>query len=440
VTELADTIYALCSGVGKAAIAVVRVSGPRSGAVVNLLCGGLPSPRKATVCEIKGLTDGRVLDRALVLWFEGPRSFTGEDCVEFHLHGSPGVVRLVVGELRRIEGLRPAEPGEFTRRAFINGKLDLVEVEGLADVLDAETEHQVRQALYHADGEASKVFDDWRSKIVRSLGVVEACIDFSDQDGVEAEARRQVGESVQGLCQAMARELANHNRGRRIRSGVRIVLVGAPNAGKSSLMNRLAAREVAIVSEEAGTTRDVIEVGLNLGGYSVDLLDTAGMRVGIESKAERLGVGRASDLFEEADIVLLIGAYDAVWPENRRLDSDTIRVWNKSDLNDLPVPDRADVAVSAKTGQGVDELLELLEARVVELCATEEPAAVVRERQVHAVEACIDYLRSAQVDGLELEIVAEELRLAAQSLERLIGKVDVEDLLDDIFSRFCIGK
>jgi tRNA modification GTPase len=191
VTELADTIYALCSGVGKAAIAVVRVSGPRSGCVVNLLCGGLPV-RVATVREIKGLQTGRVLDRALVLWFEGPRSFTGEDCVEFHLHGSPGVVRLVVGELRRIEGLRPAEPGEFTRRAFINGKLDLVEVEGLADVLDAETEHQVSQALYHADGEASKVFDDWSVQDTRSLSIVEACIDFSDQDGVEAEARRRL--------------------------------------------------------------------------------------------------------------------------------------------------------------------------------------------------------------------------------------------------------
>jgi tRNA modification GTPase len=439
-TQFEDTIYALSSGASKAAVAVVRVSGSRARDVLTAFCGVVPPPRVATVREVRRPADGRVIDKPLLLWFEGPHSFTGEDCVELHLHGSPGIVRLVLDELRGFGGLRPAEAGEFTRRAFINGKLDLVEVEGLADVLDAETEQQVRQALYHADGEASKVFADWRAGITRSLAMVEACIDFSDQEGVETEARQHVGVSVRDICKVISRELEKYERGRRIRSGVRVALVGAPNAGKSSLMNRLAARDVAIVSEEAGTTRDVIEVALNLCGYAVDLVDTAGLRDQIDSKAEQIGVARAREQAEEADLILLVGALDAPWPQNSGLDSETIRIWNKLDLDRDRVPVEADIAVSALSGEGFDDLLMSLEHRVSALCEINEPAALVRERQVYAVETCLRHLEVALDDGLDLEIVAEELRLAAQSLEKLIGRIDVEDLLDDIFSRFCIGK
>ena len=439
-TQFEDTIYALSSGAGKAAVAVVRVSGSRARDVLTTFCGEIPPARVATLKEVRRPCDGCVLDKALVLWFEGPHSFTGEDCAEIHLHGSLGIIRLVLDELRGFDGFRPAQAGEFTRRAFANGKLDLVEVEGLADVLDAEAEQQVRQALYHADGEASKVFAGWRAGITRSLATVEACIDFSDQEGVEAEARQHVGFAVRELCHAISHELEKYERGRRIRSGVKIALVGAPNAGKSSLMNRLAARDVAIVSEEAGTTRDVIEVGLTLGGYAVDLVDTAGLREQIDSKAEQIGVARATEQANEADLVLLVGAWDAPWPENFGVDSETIRIWNKLDLNLEQVPAVADIAVSAVTGEGLDELLKCLEGRVCALCETIEPAALVRERQMHAVETCAKHLEAAQNERLDMEIVAEELRLAAQSLEKLIGKVDVEDLLDDIFSRFCIGK
>jgi tRNA modification GTPase len=440
VTQFEDTIYALSSGASKAAVAVVRVSGSRARDVLTSLCGVLPAPRVATVREVRRPGDSRVIDKALVLWFEGPHSFTGEDCAELHVHGSPGIVRLVLDELRGFDGLRPAEAGEFTRRAFANGKLDLVEVEGLADVLDAETEQQVRQALYHADGEASKIFADWRAGITRSLSMVEACIDFSDQEGVEREARQHVGVSVGELCGVISRELEKYERGRRIRSGVRVALVGAPNAGKSSLMNRLAARDVAIVSEEAGTTRDVIEVALNLCGYAVDLVDTAGLRTQIDSKAEQIGVARALNQAKEADLILLVGACDAPWPQNSAVDSETIRIWNKVDLACEEVPAEADIAVSAVTGEGLDDLLTSLERRVTAMCEMSEPAALVRERQVHAVETCLRHLEVALDDRLDLEIVAEELRLAAQSLERLIGRIDVEDLLNDIFSRFCIGK
>ena len=434
-----ETIYALSSGAGKAGLAVVRVSGPRAGEVAARICGGLPEPRRAALRRMRALSDGQAIDEAIAVWFPGPASFTGEDVVEFHVHGSAGVVRWLFDELRQHGGCRPAEAGEFSRRAFVNGKLDLVEIEGLADVLAADTRQQVRQALFHVDGHASHVFARWRAELVKILALVEACIDFSDEDGVEAAARPSIVATLDHLRLAMSDELADAERGRRVREGIRVVLAGGPNAGKSSLMNAIAARDVAIVSRHAGTTRDVVEVSLDLGGHAVELADTAGIRDDSGSEVEALGIQRTLQRVEEADLVLVVAAPDVPWPA-LKIDSDTIRVWNKSDLAGCAGEIGADVSVSARNGDGLRELLRLIEARVAVHSQSREPALLVRDRQIHAVRQCLVHLEAALDELLPLEIVAEELRSAARVLERLVGKIDVEDLLDDIFSQFCIGK
>lgn len=437
--SVSDTIYALSSGGGKAGVAVVRVSGSSAGKAVRDLCGDMPEPRKAVLRRLRALSDGQTIDRAIVLWFPAPYSFTGEDVAEFHVHGSAGVVRWLCEELRDYGGIRPASAGEFSRRAFLNGKLDLVEIEGLADVLDADTRSQVRQALFHVDGHASEIFGRWRGELVRGLALVEACIDFSDEEGVEADARPQIASMLQELQEGMSRELAGSERGRRVRQGVRVVLAGAPNAGKSSLMNTIAARDVAIVSRHAGTTRDIVEVSLDLGGHAVELADTAGIRENSGSEVEQLGIQRTLERISEADLVLVVAAADVTWPK-LEMDSEAIRVWNKCDLANVTTGDKVDISVSARTGEGLRELLRLIEERVAELAADSEPALLVRDRQIHAVRKCLEHLQTASDVALPLEIVAEELRAATRILEKIVGKVDVEDLLDDIFSRFCIGK
>jgi tRNA modification GTPase len=434
-----DTIYALSSGAGKSGVAVVRVSGSRAGDVVRKLCGELPEPRKAVLRTLRALSDGATIDRAIVVWFPAPHSFTGEDVAEFHVHGSAGVVRWLCEELSDHGGSRPGEAGEFSRRAFLNGKLDLVEIEGLGDVLEAETRQQVKQALFHVNGQASEVFARWRSELVRVLALVEACIDFSDEEGVEASARPEIASVLQGLRTLMAGQLSGVQRGRRVRQGARVVLAGGPNAGKSSLMNAVAARDVAIVSRHAGTTRDVVEVSLDLGGHAVELADTAGIRDARDSEVEELGIQRSLQRIGEADLVLLVGAPDVPWPEVE-FDSEAIRIWNKCDLPGVTPASGADMSVSAHTGAGLKELLRLIEEKVSQLADGEEPALLVRDRQIFAVRECIGHLDNALEDWLPFEIVAEEVRSAARVLEKLVGKIDVEDLLDDIFSRFCIGK
>jgi tRNA modification GTPase len=435
----ADTIYALSSGAGRAGIAVIRVSGLRAGSLVRDLCDGLPEPRKAVLRRLRALSNGQTIDEALVVWFPGPHSFTGEDVAEFHVHGSSGVVRWLCEELRDHGGSRPASAGEFSRRAFQNGKLDLVEIEGLADVLAAETRQQVRQALFHVDGHASEIFAGWRSELVRVLALVEACIDFSDEEGVEAGAKPEISSVLTGLRDTMGRQLEGAQRGRRVRQGIRVVLAGGPNAGKSSLMNAIAARDVAIVSRHAGTTRDVVEVSLDLAGHAVELADTAGIRETCDSEVEQLGIGRTLERIAEADLVLAVAAPDVPWPDVK-MDSAAIRVWNKSDLPIHGEQHEADISVSASTGEGLPDLLRMIESRVKALAGENEPALLVRDRQVHAVRACLRHIQAADSAALPLEIVAEEIRSAVRVLEQLIGKVDVEDLLDDIFSRFCIGK
>lgn len=434
-----DTIYALSSGTGKAGLAVVRISGPETAILVERMCGGLPSPRCAELRTLKALSNGEAIDRAVVLWFPAPRSFTGEDVAEFHVHGSVGVVRWLLEEIGNAGGSRPAKPGEFVRRAFNNGKMDLVEIEGLADMLESESRAQVRQALFHADGHASEVFGRWRSGLINALALAEACIDFSDEEGVEAAARPKIFHVVEKLQEGISRELDGAVRGLRTRLGIRVVLAGAPNAGKSSLLNLIAERDVAIVSRHAGTTRDVVEVRLDLGGHAVDLADTAGVRDDFDSEVERLGIDRTIQRLKEADLVILVGSPDAPWP-SINIDSDTIRVWNKVDLAEAPSDPACDIEISAHSGKGVPELLELLLRRVADLAGNCEPFLLTRERQIHACRRCLACLDRAAVKALPVEIIAEELREAARILDRLVGKVDVEDLLDEIFSRFCVGK
>lgn len=434
-----DTIYALSSGAGKAGVAVVRLSGPDTADVVGRMCNGLPQPRKAELRILRSLSRGEAIDQCLALWFPAPGSFTGEDVAEFHVHGSVGVVRWLLDELGHVGGLRPAEPGEFVRRAFKHGKMDLVEIEGLADMLESESRQQVRQALFHVDGHASQVFVSWRGSLINALALVEACIDFSDEDGVEMAARPQILDAIETVRTEMTGELAGAERGRRTRLGVRVVLAGAPNAGKSSLMNAIARRDVAIVSKQAGTTRDVVEVSLDLGGFAVELADTAGIRAEFDSEVEQLGIGRTLQRLKEADLVLLIGSADAPWP-TVDIDSDTIRVWNKVDVAAASPHDRCDVEISALSGKGVEELLELVQRLVARLAGNTEPALLARDRQIYAVRQCLACLDRATAGGLSLEIVAEELRSAANAIDRLVGKVDVDDLLDEIFARFCVGK
>ncbi|MBP2311598.1 tRNA uridine-5-carboxymethylaminomethyl(34) synthesis GTPase MnmE [Azospirillum soli] len=440
------TIFALATAPGRAGVAVVRVSGPASGAALSALTGRpLPRPREATLAKLRNPKTGEVLDDALVLYFTAPRSFTGEDVVELHLHGGRAVVAGVVEALSSQPGLRVAEPGEFTRRAFENGKLDLTEAEAVADLVDAETAAQRRQALRQMEGALGKLYDGWRERLTRSLAHIEADIDFPDEDLPSG-----VSDAARPVLEALAREIDAHlddkGRGERLREGLHIAIVGAPNAGKSSLLNALARREAAIVSARAGTTRDVIEVHLDLGGYPVVLADTAGLREAAADEVEEEGIRRALDRAAKADVKIAV--FDAtdlptLDPATLALvDADTVVVLNKTDVVDATPPVVAGVpaiAVSARTGVGLPALEERLTAFSADRLAGSGVPALTRARHRSALEECRDALRRALMAPLP-ELMAEDVRLASRALGRITGRVDVEDLLDVIFRDFCIGK
>ncbi|MEO9877481.1 MAG: tRNA uridine-5-carboxymethylaminomethyl(34) synthesis GTPase MnmE [Anderseniella sp.] len=434
-----DTIYALSSGSGKAGVAIVRVSGPEAATALRVSCGRVPAARVAERVSVSVSRGTVKLDEAIALWFPGPGSFTGENVAEFHLHGSVGIVRLFLAELGSLEGCRPAEPGEFTRRALSNGKMDLVGVEGLNDMLAAETATQVKQALFHVDGSASEIFHQWRDELIDASGLAEACIDFTDEEGVADAALPNVRDSVVRLIATMTENLKDSERGHLNRAGVRVVLAGSPNVGKSSLLNAIAARDVAIVSSEAGTTRDVVEVSLDLGGTSMIISDTAGLRDRVDSHVEQLGIDRTLDRLSYADIVISVASPEADW-QNTGVDSPTLRIWNKSDMAPLGRSADCDLEVSALTGEGVEDLIDRLTLMAAELAGDGEPALLVRERQVQAVKSALAHLEQALQPDLPIELLAEELRRAARDTGRLIGEVGTEDLLDSIFSKFCIGK
>ena len=437
-----STIYALSSGAGRAGVAVVRVSGPAAGQALVALAGSLPEPRQAVLRHLRDPARGGLLDRALVLWFPAPRSFTGEDCAEFHVHGGPSVIAGLLAALGRIEGLRLAEPGEFTRRAFENGKLDLTQAEGLADLIDAETEAQRQQALRQMDGGLRAAAEGWRADIVRAMALVEAAIDFSDEVDVSTRAFGQAREIAAGLVGRLSAALDDSRRGEILRAGYAVVIAGPPNAGKSSLINALSRREVAIVSDEPGTTRDVIEVRLDLGGMPVVVMDTAGLRAA-SGRVEQDGIRRALARAAEADLVLWV--VDATAPV-LEVPGDLIAggrpvlaVLNKVDTG--PWLDGADLAVSAVTGEGIARLLDEIGRRAMAAAGAVESPLVTRARHrallSEALAACHAFVAGAEADA---ELRAEDLRRAAQALGRLTGRVDVEEVLGEIFGRFCIGK
>jgi tRNA modification GTPase len=442
----ADTIVAPASGMSLAAIAVIRISGPETRAVLDALCGGAPPPRHASLRAI-GLANAPLIDRGLVLSFEGPASFTGEDMAELHVHGGRAVIGAVIDAVLTLPGTRLAEPGEFARRAFENGKLDLTEVEGLADLINAETEAQRRQALAQAEGSLRALYEGWRADLVRAQALIEAGLDFADEGDVIADVAAKADPIVAELRAAIARHLVDKS-GERLRDGFRVVIAGAPNAGKSSLLNALAKRDAAIVSEEAGTTRDVIEVHLDLGGVPVMLIDTAGLREA-EGKVEAEGIRRALARAGDADLVLwIVDATAPQWDGPRGLASRkpgeggaaVVTVLNKIDLAAGEGAGSV-LRVSAKTGEGIEQLVDML-AEKAALGARAGAGAPVLTRARHRVE--LEVARAALERygdrALAPELKAEELRIAAHHLGRLTGRIDVEEVLGAIFAEFCIGK
>lgn len=427
-----DTIYAEATARGRAGVAVIRISGPRAFEAGRALAGALPPERSVGLRRIRG-RDG-VIDEGLVLCFGAGRSFTGEPVVELQLHGSPAVVAATLAALAQQPGLRPAEAGEFTRRALENGRLDLAQVEGLADLIDAETEAQRRQALRVLEGAVGRKAEDWRHALVRAAALVEATIDFADED-VPVDVTPEVDALISGVAAALRAELSGYGAAERIRDGFEVAIVGRPNAGKSTLLNALAGREAAITSAVAGTTRDVIEVRMDLGGLPVTVLDTAGLR-DTEDEVERIGVDRALRRAEAADLrVFLLDGSDLPLVAPRAGD---LLVRGKADL----LPASGGLAVSGLTGAGLSELVSAITS---ELQARARGAAtIVRDRQRQAVSRALTALESAADEVREgaprAEFAAERLREAARALDMLVGRVDVEHLLDEIFASFCIGK
>lgn len=451
-----DTIFALSSGRPPAAIAVVRVSGPHAGVALRTLIGRVPEPRKAALARVRDPANGEMIDEALVLWFPAPKSETGEDTAELQLHGGRAVIAAVLAALSRIEGCRPAEAGEFTRRAFENGQLDLTRVEGLADLIGADTEAQRRQALRQLQGVLGQKAETWRKRLIEALALAEAGIDFSDEADVPEDLIAPALHAARGLAEEIEQTLADGRRGERLRDGLVVAIAGAPNAGKSSLLNRIARRDAAIVSPYAGTTRDIIEVHLDLGGCPVTLLDTAGIRDS-EDPIEREGVKRARARAAAADLVMWMvdaaagGEIPVETLAQEFPDTEKWLIWSKVDLvSPLRIKSLKSIIhrldyrcyfISSQTGAGLDELLPALSRHAADFLGSTEPALVTRERQRRALEETAAALRRAlAVEADREEIVAEELRLAARSLGRLLGRVDVEDILDVIFRDFCIGK
>ncbi len=445
----ASTIFALASGRGRAGIAVVRISGPDARTATAELTDRVLPVRRAVRVDLRDPADQELLDQGLAIFFPGPASFTGEDVVELHVHGGIAVVDGVLRALSGREGLRLADPGEFTRRGFENGKLDLTAAEGVADLVAAETEAQRRQALGQMGGALAAFCDAGRDKLVETLAYWEAAIDFSEEE-LPPDLEQRVVTAVSELSAAIGAQLSDGYRGERLRQGIEAAIVGIPNAGKSSLLNRLARRDAAIVSETAGTTRDIIEVHLELGGYPVILADTAGLRDPGDAIEEE-GVRRAIERAERADmrIVVMDGeAWPVVAAETRAwITADNLLVLNKTDSLQSTAPDELDgheiIGISAKTGAGIDTLLVKLEQRVAGIFAGKAAPIVTRARHREALEetqvALARFLDAS--DRLERpELSAEDLRMAARALGRITGSVDVEDLLDVIFADFCIGK
>ncbi|KAM4807623.1 5-taurinomethyluridine-[tRNA] synthase subunit GTPB3, mitochondrial [Rhinophrynus dorsalis] len=469
--EVRDTIFALSSGYGKCGVSVIRTSGPASGDALVLLTGWqqLPPARRLTLTSLLCPKTGELLDKGLVVWFSGPRSFTGEDCCEYHVHGGSAVVSGVLQALGSVQMLRPAEPGEFTKRAFQNGKLDLTEVEGLGDLIHAETEIQRRQALRQMSGELGQLYYQWGHRLVTALAHIEAFIDFSEDDNVEDNVLVSVDMEVRRLKEELEEHLWDSRRGERLRDGVHVVLAGATNAGKSSLLNVTSQKPAAIVSPIPGTTRDVVETVLNIEGYPIIMSDTAGLRDS-QDPVEKEGVRRAKERLGDADI--LVAVVDAseipltkisllahlqsllCSPSSEDTAREVILVLNKADLLKEPVftnlnelfkdPELPPLCLlSCHTGQGVGDFLSILRKSLENICGDPlqgTPSLTQTRHRLHLTR-CLDALgRYSMYREQDLVLAAEELRIAHRQLGTITGKVGAEEILDIIFRDFCIGK
>ncbi|UWQ49644.1 tRNA uridine-5-carboxymethylaminomethyl(34) synthesis GTPase MnmE [Leisingera caerulea] len=427
-----DTIFALASAQGKAGVAVIRVSGPLALDAGAQLCGGA-LPGRGTSLRILKDESGERLDEALVLSFTAPNSFTGENTVEFQTHGSTAVISAVLETLRRIDGLRMAEPGEFTRRALENGNLDLAQVEGLADLIDAETEAQRKQAQVILAGGLGQLVETWRTKLIRAASLIEVTIDFADEE-VPVDVTPEVSSLLSDVQAGLEQETAGVKIAERIRSGFEVAIVGAPNVGKSTLLNALAGREAAITSEYAGTTRDIIEVRMDLAGLPVTLLDTAGLR-DTDDHVEGIGIALARKRAEDADLRVFLAEEDDVL--DVEMQQGDIRLLPKADLRD-----DAGNAISGRSGQGIDRLVEHVSKVLQQRSAQAGIATRARHRDamVSALASLGDAQQILQRGPEFYDIAAEEMRSAIRALEMLVGRIGVENLLDEIFSSFCLGK
>ncbi|MEM8876339.1 MAG: tRNA uridine-5-carboxymethylaminomethyl(34) synthesis GTPase MnmE [Pseudomonadota bacterium] len=443
-----DTIFALSTGTGRSGVAVIRISGPASRTVIESLAGPAPEPRRATLRSIRD-QDGLLIDRGLVLWFPGPDSFTGEDCAELQVHGSSAVIADILRAVGQCPGCRPAEAGAFARRAFENGKLDLTAVEGLADLIEAETTAQRRAALRQADGELQRLFDNWRSQLLQAMALVEAAIDFSDEGDVAVGVMAQALPIVDKLQSEISDHLIETDRARGLREGLTLCLAGPPNVGKSSLMNWLTQRDVAIVDPTPGTTRDRLESRIEIEGVPVTLLDTAGLRAEPASPIEASGIERARAARDAADIVLWLESSDTCLQGSgpgARFDSQPqwIRIRNKVDLDDEEQCELADsdaLSISVTREIGLDSLMDRIRCAVSELAGLTEQPIASRLRHSAILTDVLSTLKAiASVRKDEPELVGEHLRQAANGVGQLTGRVDVEEVLGSIFSEFCIGK
>lgn len=444
---MTDTIYALASGAGQAGVALLRLSGPQALSAIRQLSGRDQfKPRYATRVRLRDPESDDLLDDGLALYFPAPHSFTGEDVVEIHSHGGRAVVQSVLDALAGIPDLRLAEPGEYTRRAFENDKMDLTAAEGLADLIHAETRAQARQALRQMGGALGALYTDWADRLLKVLAHFEAVIDFPDEDLPE-EIERDIRGKINLLKSEMINHLKDGRKGERLREGVRLAIIGPPNAGKSSLLNHLAQRDVAIVSDIAGTTRDVIESHLDIGGYPVVISDTAGLRVSGDD-IENEGIRRAQGVAQQADLkIALFDIQDYPDLETQTvdlIDEDTLVIFNKSDRIDQKPEISAlkghdPLLISAKSGEGIEHFFKVLEQEVAARCMMTGSPALTRSRHREALNDAVTALDRFELIDLP-ELAAEDLRLAMRSIGKITGRIDVEDILDVVFSDFCIGK
>lgn len=436
-----DTIVASASGPSPTAICVIRISGSEARTALRRVCAVDPAPRRMDRVTLREEGESTPIDEGLAVFFPGPDSFTGEDVVELHVHGSRAVVDDVIAELCRVPNVRPADPGEFSRRAFANGKLDLVQAEGIADLVAAETRFQRMQAVRQLKGEPSELYELWRSRAIASLAVVEASLDFIDEADVGSVPLDRAGAEL--LAGELVAHLADGHRGERLREGFRVAVIGPPNSGKSSLVNLLAQRDAAIVSSSPGTTRDVIEVQLDLGGWPVTIADTAGIRDATDA-IEQEGIRRAIHWAESAAFTIfladLTSCQESGYPVGA---TPSLRVWNKADLapaRGQTLAADGESVISCRTGMGIDAFLEKVMAEIARAGRPSgDGLALTRARHREALSRAAEALQKAS-KSRSPELAAEELRVAVNALGRITGRVDVEDVLDKIFSTFCIGK